>query len=402
VPDPGPFILHNGSVIVESSWPKPDRDAQKHSERLIAHLRLQIDAADGWMSFADFMRETLYAPGLGYYSAGADKFGEAGDFITAPEISSLFGHCVAAQCAGILEHVGGDTIVEAGAGSGALAADIISEFPPKKYRIVEVSADLRARQQSRIKPEDVAADVDWLNGPEEIDAFNGVIIGNEVIDALPVERFRITANGVDAVGVVWNGAAFSSITRPAEETLIAAVREVEEQMGRSLPPGYCSEIRPQLAAFIAEWASKLQRGAMIWIDYGCSRAEYYASDRDQGTLMCHYRHRAHDDPFMYPGLQDITAWVDFSALAQAGTSAGLTLSGYATQAHFLLGCGIDQRYDAMRREAEDESRVLELNEQLRRLMMPGEMGERFRVMALTSGLDHDLIGFSFRDLSATL
>lgn len=348
------------------------------------------------------MHETLYAPGLGYYSAGTKKFGQAGDFVTAPEISPLFGRCLATQCRAILEQVGGDTIVELGGGTGALAAAMIDEFPPAKYRIVEVSADLRARQQSLVKEKSTETEVSWLNGPDELEVFDGVLIANEIIDALPVERFQIKDGQIWALGVEWNGSGFTGSLRYADKMLRTAVRQVEETLNRRLPDGFTSEIRPDLPAFIATWSAKLNSGAMIWIDYGCSRAEYYSPQRHGGTLMCHYRHRAHDDPFVYPGLQDITAWVDFTALAEAGHTAGLQLAGYATQAHFLLGCGIDQRFDALRREIDDPSRLMALNDQLRKLMMPGEMGERFRVMALTRRLDQSLLGFSFRDLSATL
>ncbi|NNF66874.1 MAG: SAM-dependent methyltransferase, partial [Gammaproteobacteria bacterium] len=342
--------------------------AQQHSEKLINHLRQRIADAGGWISFADYMQQILYAPGLGYYSAGAHKLGAAGDFITAPEVSPLFGSCVAAQCADILRQSGGNTIVELGAGTGALAQAVIREFPPAKYRIVEVSADLRQRQATCLA--DIASsEVSWAEGPDDLPTFNGVLVANEVIDALPVERFRMVSGEVHALGVALDNERFVSETRIAGQPLIDAVRKIEDQLDRRLPDGYESEIRPQLADFIGRWAAKITRGAMIWIDYGCSRAEYYAAERGCGTLMCHYRHRAHSDPFVYPGLQDITAWVDFTALAEAGLASGMRMSGYTTQAHFLLGCGIDQLYDTMRRATDDAAEHIALNEQLRRLMM---------------------------------
>ncbi len=381
-------------------WPVPDKPAQAHSERLVAHLRSRIDAAGGRLGFADWLNETLYAPGLGYYSAGAAKLGAAGDFVTAPEVSPLFGRCLASQVAELLHRSGGDTVIEAGGGTGALAAEVIPGCGPARYRLVEVSADLRQRQREALEGLDCT--IDWADGPAALDPVDGVILGNEVIDALPFERFRIHRGRVESLGVGWSGDNFEVVPEAAGAELVAAVRRVEGSLGNALPDGFVSEIRPQLPAFIAGWCRALRRGAMIWVDYGCSRAELYAAERSSGTMMCHYRHRAHADPFVYPGLQDITAWVDFTALAEAGVDNGLALAGYSTQAHFLLGCGIEQRFDEMRRETAGDADTLALSEQLRRLMLPGEMGERFRVMVLTRGIDEPLIGFSFRDLAASL
>ncbi|NNF60967.1 MAG: SAM-dependent methyltransferase [Gammaproteobacteria bacterium] len=377
--------------------------ARAHSKKLIEHIGAAIDAAGGWISFADYMREVLYAPGLGYYSAGAAKFGAAGDFVTAPEISPLFGLCLASQCQDIFQQVDGNTIVEAGGGSGRLAATILGELPQVDYVMADVSAELRQRQAETISGQGVRqSNVRWVDGPDDLESFSGVLLANEVIDALPVELFVISDGVVLAKGVRMRDGRFVAATREAGAGLTAAVRRVEEVIGRALPDGYTAEIRPQLAHFISAWAQKLQSGAMIFIDYGCSRAELYAPERHMGTLLCHYRHRAHSDPFVYPGLQDITAWVDFTAVAEAGVAAGLAVGGYATQAHFLMASGIEQRYDELRRSGTDEQHLATLNGQLRRLMMPGEMGERFRVMALTRGMDRKPAGFSFRDLSASL
>ena len=353
------------------------------------------------------MHEVLYAPGLGYYSAGAVKFGAAGDFVTAPELSPLFSRCVANQCAQVLLATGGDTIVEAGAGSGAMAAEILAmlttlDVLPARYQIVEPSADLRERQRRTIEARAPAALalVEWSDAPPESVA--GLVVGNEVLDALPCERFAVTDNGVDQLGVSWRDGRFAAVAQPAAGELVALVEAIGQATGKALPAGYRSEIRPGLGAYVGDWARRLKSGVLLWIDYGCSRRDYYAPSRAGGTLRCHYRHRAHDDPFVYPGLQDITAWVDFTAVAEAGVDTGCELAGYTTQAHFLLGCGIEQQFTAMRAAAAGEAEALGLSNQVQRLLMPGDMGENFRVIALERDLQTHLLGFSVRDLAASL
>ncbi len=402
--------LHGGyrsPTIADSDWPLPGPEAQAHSERLIAHIRSRIDASDGWIGFADYMHEALYAPGLGYYSAGAVKFGADGDFVTAPELSPLFSRCVANQCAQILLATGGDTIVEPGAGSGVMAAEILAMLDrldalPARYLIVEPSADLRERQRRCIEARvpEAAAIVQWLDAPPA--SIDGLVVGNEVLDALPCERFTIGASGIEQLGVSWADNRFVEATRPATDELVTLVEAIQRDTGKALPTGFRSEVRPAMGAYVADWARRLNSGVMLWIDYGCSRREYYAPARADGTLRCHYRHRAHDDPFVYPGLQDITAWVDFTTVAEAGVEAGCGLAGYTTQAHFLLGCGMEQQFTAMRAAAPDAAAELTLSNAVQRLLMPGDMGEKFRVIALERDLHTQLLGFTVRDLAASL
>lgn len=386
--------------------PEPGPDALAHSARVAEHLRDEISRAGGFVPFARYMELALYAPGLGYYSAGAHKFGAAGDFITAPEFSPLFARCLARQCAEILRILGGGEVLELGAGSGVLAADLLAELDvlgvlPNRYRILEISADLRLRQEQTLRERvpQYADRVAWLEQlPEQ--GFTGIILGNEVLDALPVERFVKTEAGIAQLGVSWNGTRFDWQTRAASGEFSARVEALQAELERPFLTGYRSEYCQTLAPLLASLAGVLQRGVMLWLDYGLPRREYYHPERDQGTLRCHYRHRAHNDPFFYPGLQDITAWVDFTALAEAGIAAGLELLGYTTQAHFLLGAGLSEVMDAMK--TSDTRAQLELAHQAKLLTLPDEMGEHFKAMALGRGLDLVPRGFALRDLSDSL
>lgn len=389
----------------QAEWAAPEPAAQAHSERLIEFIRAEIDAAGGAIPFERYMDLALYAPGLGYYAAGARKFGEQGDFVTAPEVSPLFARCLARQCAEVFAEMGGADILELGAGSGAMAADILIELAaieslPRHYFILEVSPDLRDRQATRLRatlPAGVFERVRWLDVPPG--QFRGVVLANEVLDALPVARFRVDESGFHEEMVSWNGARFESRWRPASEPL----RERLQQVLAELPPlalPYVSEICPRLPAFVKLLAESLEQGAMLFIDYGYPRREYYLPERIMGTLMCHYRHRAHDDPFALPGLQDITAFVDFTTVAEAGTEAGLELQGFTTQAQFLLGAGLTDILPRI--DPGDTLRSLKISQEVQKLTLPGEMGDRFRVMGLSRALDTALSGFSLRDYSSTL
>ncbi|MGD8574833.1 MAG: SAM-dependent methyltransferase [Gammaproteobacteria bacterium] len=387
--------------------PEPAPEAAAHCRRVTDHIRSLIEAGGGFLSFHDYMNAALYAPGLGYYSAGTQKFGAAGDFVTAPEISPLFAGCLARQCADILERTGpGSVILEAGAGSGRLAADLLAALErlgvlPERYLILEVSGSLRERQRDVIEATvpHLAERVTWLERlPEQ--TLSGVILGNELLDALPVERFRIGPDGLRQIGVGQSDDTLVLIDRPAPEALESAVHALEAETGQCLPEGYESEWSPQLPALVASLAGLLETGLLLLIDYGMPLREYYLPERDRGTLMCHYRHRAHEDALLYPGLQDITAWVNFTAVAEAGVDAGLSLAGYTTQAHFLLGSGIDS---VMADLATDDPRdQMMLAQQARQLALPGEMGERFKVIGLQRGLDTLPSGFGFRDLAHRL
>ena len=379
--------------------PAPSREALLHSRRLADHIRSRIAAAGGWLDFAEFMRCALYAPGLGYYSAGTEKFGAGGDFVTAPEISTLFASCLARACAPALRPDRSRTILELGAGSGALAAALLESLSrlgarPDRYLILEVSADLRERQRARIAEEvpEALASVTWLD--ELPHAISGIVVANEVVDALPVSRFTIRDGEVIAMGVVASGDGFAWAPASASEALRSAVAVIESGLAGRLADGYTSEVCLELPAWVASIADSLQSGTFLAFDYGMSRREYYHPDRRDGTLTCHYRHRAHGDAFHLPGLQDITAWVDFTALADLADAAGLQVAGYATLGHFLLDAGIDGELASAAAPGLDD---VERMRQARTLLLPGEMGERFKVLALGRGA-MQVGGFGFRDL----
>lgn len=376
-------------------------EERAHSERLLALIRAEIENAGGWLDFQSFMNLALYAPGLGYYSAGTHKLGAGGDFTTAPEISPLFSRCIARQCAEALQQSGQGSVLELGAGSGVMALEMLREFErlqclPERYCILEVSADLRARQQALLQqqlPQHMTR-VQWLDAlPCE---FAGVIVANEVLDALPVQRFRIQHGVPQILGVMNAGQGLAWQTRAANAELLAAVRAIESNLNVRLPEGYCSEVNLQLPAWIKSLAEALQRGVMLFIDYGWPQSQYYSVERRQGTLSCFFRQRMHDDPLLNVGLQDITVWVDFTALAEAGLAAGLELKGFATQAHFLLGAGLDRLLVDL--SGQDDARRWQLSQQVQKLTLPGEMGESFKAMAFAKNCELELSGFGFRDL----
>lgn len=375
----------------------PGDEARAHGRRVSDHLASLI--ADGSIDFARYMHEALYAPGLGYYSAGATKLGAAGDFITAPEISSLFGRALARPCRDVLSRIGGD-VLELGAGSGRLAVDVLRELErldclPGRYFILEVSGDLRARQHDRLVEcvPHLLDRVEWLDTLPDT-PLEGVVLANEVLDALPVHCLQIDSTGIRErrVGyaggrLAWQPAAAPAPLRQAFERLLA---ELPQQ---PVPP-YRTEINPGLAAWLGAVADSFSRGVMLFVDYGYPRAEYYHPQRDSGTLICHYRHRAHDDPFLYPGLQDISASVDFTRLAEAALACDLEVAGFTSQAHFLIGCGIDE---LLAESAAEQARYLQRAGEVKRLTLPGEMGERFKVMALSRGFDAPLAALQRAD-----
>jgi SAM-dependent MidA family methyltransferase len=351
------------------------------------------------------MELALYEPGLGYYSAGALKFGAAGDFVTAPEISALFSGCLANQCAEVFDQSGAGDILELGAGSGVMAADVLAQLQrldrlPNRYFILEVSGDLRERQQAhlaQIAPQ-LLERVHWLDRWPE--GFRGVVLANEVLDALPVQRFRIRGDQVNAIGVTWQLGQLDWSEVKADEALERAVRKVEQDLGSPLPDGYGSEINLRLSAWIGSLAAAIAQGVVLFIDYGLPRRQYYRSERREGTLLCHFKHRFHDDPLVNVGVQDIGAWVDFTAVAEAAVDAGMSVIGFSTQAHFLIGAGIEQ-FLAKLTEEELASR-LQLARQAMLLTLPGEMGERFKAIGLGVRYEHALRGFSVRDMAAAL
>jgi SAM-dependent MidA family methyltransferase len=387
---------HNGQTKRPESpvLPLPTAEEQAHHDRLTQRLHEEITAAGGEIPFDRFMELALYAPGLGYYTAGKQKFGAQGDFITAPELGPLFARCLARSCQSLLNELGGGNILEAGAGSGVLAADLMLELEslgrlPERYLILELSADLHARQAETIrqKASHLFGRVHWL--AELPNEFRGMVLANELLDAMPVARFKITENGVNELWVGWENDRFAWREQPAGESLRARV----EPLG--LATGYTSEINLRAEAWVKGISDVLKQGAMLLIDYGFPCSEFYHPQRTQGTLMCHYKHHAHDDPLRLVGLQDITAHVDFSAIAEAGIKAGLDLSGYTSQAAFLLDGGLEQIM-----AASDPNNVhahLALTQQIKKLTLPHEMGELFKVIAFARGVHEPLSGFTLQD-----
>lgn len=351
--------------------PPPDAAGAAHSARVVTSVRELIVAAGGWIPFSDYMQHVLYAPGLGYYAAGSRKLGAAGDFVTAPETTRLFGTALATPIAAVLDATGTTAVLELGAGSGALARDLLHAMPEVRYRILEVSPDLRERQMQALSA--FASRVEWLDRLP--DAIEGVVVMNEVLDAVPPHVVARRGDEWLERGVAWDGGL-----RWSDRPLPAGSLRTLARLRLPAADGYVSEINPAAEALVRSIALRVRRGAMIAIDYGFPRAEYYHPQRARGTLMGHYRHRAHDDPFLWPGLCDLTAHVDFTAVAEAGVAGGLRVAGYTSMAAFLVGAGIlrdlagvgDPVSPAYIREAAA----------VQRLLSPAEMGELFKVIVL--------------------
>lgn len=391
---------------VETSSRLPDVDSASaaHTERCAAFIRGRIAEAGGSVSFAEYMQHALYAPGLGYYAAGATKLGEAGDFITAPELSPLFGSVIARQCAGVLDSVGGGSILELGAGSGKLAIDVLKKLSelkalPDRYLILEVSAELAERQRAAIETEvpELAPRVTWL--AELPTGHRGVILANEVIDALPVERF-VRRDSVRQLRVTIEGDTFRFVEADAPRNLESAVAAIEADLGNRLAEGYVSEVSLGAAGWLADVLASLDAGIALLFDYGLGRREYYAPDRNAGWLRCHFRHHAHSDPLILAGVQDITAWVDFSLVAAAAIESGSELVGYTDQASFLIGGGLEQELAGLASLA--PAAQAELSRQVKVLTLPGEMGERFKCLGIRRGEAAVPGGFAFADRTHTL
>lgn len=382
------------------SLPEPTLKEQTVSDNLTELIRAQIDQTSGAISFARFMELALYTPQLGYYSAGQHKFGIAGDFVTAPELGPVFAQCLARQCAQILAPLHGGEILEAGAGSGALAADLLLELErlgqlPHHYLILEISNSLRARQEQTLaeKVPHLLERVRWL---DHIPAagWRGIVLGNELLDAMPVERFRTNSESIQSLMVGWEKNHFVWRERPAS----AAVSERAASL--KLEQGYVSEIGFAAEGWVRSVADILQQGVILLIDYGFPRHEFYHPERHTGTLMCHYRHHAHSEPLVRVGLQDITAHIDFSAIAMAGIESGLEILGYNSQAMFLLGCGLDEIAAGI--DQNDARAYLQFTYAVKKLTLPHEMGELFKVLALGRGMDLPLAGFRLQNRRTAL
>lgn len=375
-------------MAIQSSLPDPASEALERSQRLVARLRAAIVAAGGAIGFETFMRMALYEPELGYYAAASPIFGRSGDFVTAPEAGTLFAACLARQCLDLLED--GDSVVEYGAGSGRLACDLLTYLHaagrlPSAYCIVEPSATLTARQQAACAqlPAALRACLRWYDDHPPA-GICGVVIANEVLDAMPVERCMVDVGSWRELLVALDGENFVWTSRPYSGSCF------DREWAAQLPDGYVSEANPALAPWLRALRSRLERAVVLLADYGYPRHEYLHPARASGTLKCHYLHQVHDDPFVYPGLQDITASVDFTALAEHAFEAGFEVLGYTTQAHFLLDCGLDAVLSAA---ADDATERYRLAQEAKLLLLPGSMGQTFKFMALGVGATRPLLGF---------
>lgn len=398
-------MTHLGAAL---DLPEPDAEAAAHSQRLQRLLRTEIAAQGGRIPFARFMELALYAPGLGYYSAGARKFGAGGDFITAPELSPLFARCLARQCQQALQILPDSAIIEVGAGSGIMAADLLCELErlnslPARYFILELSGELRARQQATLMRHaaHLAGRVVWLDALPR-PGFRGVVLANELLDAMPVHLFQVDEDGATELYIACQDDEFiwqrGSLSETGLAQRIAAIEQGWHEQDIELSAPYRSEINLAAESWLRSIGALLTAGLVLIIDYGFPRHEYYHPQRAAGTLMCHYRHRAHTNPLLLPGLQDITAHVDFTAIAEAGCAAGLAVAGYATQAAFLIANGLEK----MASDSVATSQRLEQARQIKKLTLPSEMGELFKVIALTRDLPVPLQGFTLQDLRGRL
>ena len=392
-------------VTIPAGLPAADSESLARSESMCQYICERIRAANGALSFGEFMQCALYAPELGYYTGGAQKFGSGGDFVTAPEISPLFGAILARQCAERFRRDSSAELLELGAGSGALAVAVLRRLLsldalPARYCILEVSSELAARQEAAITsavPE-LRDRVVWVAAVPE--HFRGVVIANEVADALPVERFERTSGGVRQLFVVESAGDLHGRWVDATAPVTANVETIERELGQRLPSGYRSEVSLGLPGWIGDLMDRIDDGLLLLFDYGLPRHEYYAPSRDRGWLRCHFRHHAHDEALIYPGIQDITSWVDFSAAADAGHACGAVAAGFVTQAMFLLNGGLDNEFAAF--ASLDSTERAELTRQVKLLTLPGEMGERFKCLGLTKGEAPLPDAFAFGDRIHTL
>lgn len=405
-------MLDNNST---GSLAEPDAQAKQRSSLVTQCVRSACDRANGWIRFSEFMNIALYEPGLGYYSGGLQKFGEKGDFITAPEVSPLFAQCLANQVAEILrgfkntsQLAGSDQVcvLEIGAGSGVLAADMLLALEkldslPDQYLILELAAELKQRQQETIaeKAPHLLACVQWLDRMSEQVA-STVVIANEVLDAMPVECFRISDAGqnnkIETLMVGVENNRLVSRYMPADDTTVEKISTLQQRSELKFSEGYSSEYNPAIHAWLAAFESNINRLVMILIDYGYSEKEYFHPDRVNGTLMCYHQHRAHADYLRWPGLQDITAFVNFTEVAYCAVDQGMDVSGYTTQAAFLLANGLTELHATQL--TDDVKQQIKLSQQIKTLTLPSEMGDRFKVIALTKNYHEPLAGFSMLDL----
>ena len=399
-------LIDSRSESSPNTLPAPDDEARQRSTILQQQIESVCEQKGGWIRFSEYMNMALYQPGLGYYSGGLQKFGEKGDFITAPEVSPLFGQCLANQLDEIMRNMSSSSeavcLLEFGAGTGILAADILRRLQqldklPEKYYILELSAELQHRQKQTIeeKAPELADRVQWLS---EVPGDMGsvIVIANEVLDAMPAELFEVGADGVNTLMVGVDDGRLVSRYLGADESTLETIEQIKQRSDIEFMPGYRSEYNPAIHGWLASLEAKADRLVMLIIDYGYNETEYYHPDRVAGTMMCYYRHRAHDDAFWWPGLQDITSFVNFTDVAYAADSLSMDVAGYTTQAAFLLANGLSELH--AEQVSDDVQQQVLLSQQIKTLTLPTEMGERFKVMALTKNYDGALSGFSMLDL----
>ena len=386
---------------------EPGEEQKQHSLLLKQRIKTACDKANDWIRFSDYMNIVLYEPALGYYSGGLQKFGEKGDFITAPEVSPLFAQCLANQLSETIKNLRLSTgekvhVIEFGAGSGVLAADMLLQLEalacmPEKYLIVELSAELKQRQKQTIKKkaEHLLEYVQWLDQlPDDVSC--AIIVANEVLDAMPVECFRITHKGTESLMVGFESNDLVSRYMPAEQNTVETVEAIRQRSEVSFSENYISEYNPAISGWLSALENRIKNLVILLIDYGYNEKEYYHPDRVNGTLMCYYQHRAHDDFFWWPGLQDITAFVNFTDVAYCAVNLAMDVSGYTTQAAFLLANGLSELHASQ--VTDDVQQQIKLSQQIKTLTLPSEMGDRFKVMALTKNYEEPLTGFSMLDL----
>ncbi len=390
------MIVNNSAKL-----PEPDSAAKARSGQLTEQIKYSIVDNNGRISFSAFMQQALYTPVLGYYSNGLQKFGPSGDFITAPEVSPLFAQCLAGQVTEIFSQMDNPCLLEFGAGSGVLAVELLSALEkhnalPEYYYILELSAALQQRQKRQVaeKIPHLSARVVWLD-QLPLQPLNAVVIANEVLDAMPVERFAITHGEMQTQGVtISDGHLVADFVAPETQAL-QVKQTIEQHCGQALPSNYHSEYNPAILAWLQALSASLASAVVLLIDYGYHASEYYHSDRVDGTLMCYYRHRTHGNALWYPGLQDITAFVDFSDVAYSALEADFSVAGYTSQAAFLLANGLSELH--AEQVSDDVQQQIRLSQQIKTLILPSEMGERFKVMALTKKFDAPLCGFALQD-----
>jgi SAM-dependent MidA family methyltransferase len=388
--------------LIAEPFPAPAAEAVDSSEALTARIRDEIDTCGGWISFERYMQMALYEPGLGYYSAGAAKLGPGGDFTTAPELSDRLAAALAPFIRNALDAARSTRLVELGAGTGKLAGQLLTHLAARglheiDYAILETSADFRARQHSHLESfqrGQIAGSerrVRWLDSLPS-PGTDGVVFANEVADAIPVVRFVKSGGAVLPLGIVRDGDSLAVVPGDAEPWLTDAVARIESDLGQELPDGYRSEVCRLLRPWLAGVLGAIVRGGLLLIDYGLPRRDYFRPERADGTLICHYRHHAHSDPLLWPGLQDITAWVDFSAVAAIAREAGFQVTGFTTQAQFLLESIARDGELALRQLSPEEASAMKT------LILPGEMGERFKLIWLTRGISGPALpGRDFRN-----